>query len=808
MRSRRSARITMHKGLLILACFICLQFMVNTQHNSSLYYGNHNHQHNRSSDTATHLYNKYNTSDNKYYDAKHYMPPKLNTSRVDYDEDEDDEGDVEDLDLKETNYELYEYLRRSSIIFGLASMANGSNVNAACSRQMKQIQYGILRKEPWAMKVLDASATKPSGFVFGQNFWLGSREACGAVKRPIALTLNRNYERIMHYAIITEPSPFDVSYRVVYLRHNSPWQIEIKMMSEEIIHIGLCLPTTCTSDEIKELSKAYFEEGIFVENDIFDIRAQVVYVKDFKLRESFYKRLNFKMMSAFLTFTSLMLLAAAFLRMKPTAERKEQKNVVANGVVNITANGVVNITAQQLNASSDDVKPCHSIDALAAGVGPNALRNLRDFVKCFDFLENYDKMFTLKENVSREIPVINGLRSVCSIWIVLFHMAWYTYFTVHNKAFLISYGEHIFFQYVSSAPLLVDVFFTISGFLQTYNFLRNAKQLEIIRTNSLWQNVKQFFKLLFHRYLRLAPLYLLIVGTVDLFYAYIRDISVYHISDRFDEKCSKYWWRNLLFIQNYWDHNEMCLNWTWSLACEMQYYVLATILLFTYAKNPRLVKGFTVTIFAGTIIWTYSIGFGTKFQLSFDSAFATGTDIYISPFVRVLPYVMGAITAWNLLERQSQFDLSEMKEKCFWNLAILTFFCCIYSTFKRDLSVLASVTLIVAGRFLFGLSICWTILGSATGRGTWWSRILEGKVFQHINRVTYAIYLLNPFVIAFVFSLTNASTHADPLVLSVLTSGFIVIVYLLAVLFSLAFEVPYCNWSNLILKGGSKKKLL
>ncbi|XP_039956789.1 nose resistant to fluoxetine protein 6-like [Bactrocera tryoni] len=786
-----SKRSAMQQIFLIFTCciFVCLPLVVVAQHNNSVYYANVNSTRNP---TTPHTYNNNINASDKAFPEDIELTRTSNSSTYRYDEYEDEL----DMNFRDKDYELYEYLRRTSVIFGLASMANGSNVNTVCSRQMRHIQRGILRKEPWAMKVLDASATKPSGFVFGQNFWLGSREACGAVKNPVAITLSKNYQRIMHYAIITERAPFDVDYRVVYLRHNSPWQVEIKMMSEEIIHVGLCLPSVCASHEIEELTRSYLERGLFIENDIYDIRPQLVYVKDLKLNKSFFEKRTFKMMSVFLAFTSLMLLVAAFLRVKPVVEAKREQNSSK-----VTQESSVDV-AQQLLPTKDSKEPPNSATAPS---DCSAHSNLRDYVKCFDVLDNYDKMFTVRENGKREIPVINGLRSVCAMWLAAFHVFWYMYFTVNNKAFLISYAERIFFQYVSSAPLLVDVFFTISGFLQAYNFIRNTKQMETIRANSLLQNVKYFFKLLFHRYLRLGPLYLVMMGTVDLFFAYIADVSVYHISERFDEKCTQYWWRNLIFIQNLFDHNDMCLNWTWSLACEMQYYVLATILLFTYAKNPRLVKGFTAAILVGTIVWSYSIGLDTKFQLSFDSVLATGTDIYISPFVRILPYVLGAVTAWYLLQRQSQIDISELKEKCFWNLAIFIFFTCIYSTIKRDMSVFSAITLFIVGRLLFSLSICWMIVGSATGRGVWWSRILEAKVFQHINRVTYGIYLLNPFVIAFFFSLTNASTNADPLMMCVVTSGFVVIIYLASVVFSLAFEMPYCNWSSLMLKSGRSK---
>lgn len=171
------------------------------------------------------------------------------------------------------------------------------------------------------------------------------------------------------------------------------------------------------------------------------------------------------------------------------------------------------------------------------------------------------------------------------------------------------------------------------------------------------------------------------------------------------------------------------------------------------------------SILIASTAWTYGIGLTIKFQLSFDAAFATGTEIYTSPFVRILPYILGAITAWILLEKRLQLELSDMQERSCWHFALFVFFTCIYSTIKRDLGSLLAISLFVLGRFFFSLSVCWMIAGSAQGRGVWWSRLLEAKGFQHLSRLSYAIYLLNPLVIAFFYSLTSSSTHADPLML-------------------------------------------
>ncbi|KAH8319680.1 hypothetical protein KR074_003519 [Drosophila pseudoananassae] len=668
------------------------------------------------------------------------------------------------------------HLIRSSVIFGLTKVANSSNVSPSCYNHLQQVQRGILNKQPWAMKVLDSSGTKPSGFVFGQNYWLGSREACRGVQRPVGITLSRNYERKMHYSILTQRAPFPMDYRVIYLRHRSPWQVEIKVMSEQVLHIGLCLPSACDSEEVKQIARDYVAGGTFAEDDIFDMRPEVLYMKDLKLSDRFYQRLTFKLVVAALLATGALMVCAQQLRV---AKRGDEPDP-----------GLAPVESEIWQ----------TLDTLLKW------QPLQNFVSCFDVINNWNRISAMRENQPGEIPIMNGLRSICAFWILIFHVVWYMYFTVHNKTVLISYAEKALFQYVSTAPLLVDVFFTISGFLQTYNFLRNAKQVEEVRGNGLWGNIKLYGKLLFHRYLRLGPLYLVVVGSVDLAFSYIGDVSVYHINERFDELCTQHWWRNLLFIQNLFDHRELCANWSWSLACDMQFFLLANLMLFVYAKHPKTAKVLTLTGLLATITWSYGIGINYKFEFSFDSTYATGTQIYTSPFVRILPYIVGAIAAWCLQEQRFPFELTEKQKRRLWHYSIWVFLGCIYSTVKRDLGHLITISLFVLGRALFSLTVCWMVVGSATGSGVWWSRLLEAKCFQHLNRLSYAIYLLNPLVIALVYSLTSASTHADPFMLSVVCCGFALIVYLVSIVFSLAFELPYSNLSSLLLRRQGKSK--
>lgn len=78
------------------------------------------------------------------------------------------------------------------------------------------------------ISVLDASGYYDTGFVWGNNYWLGSQRACGLVNAPIRIILSDALPK-HHRANLTEmASPMPVQYKVVQAKHNSKFQLDIK----------------------------------------------------------------------------------------------------------------------------------------------------------------------------------------------------------------------------------------------------------------------------------------------------------------------------------------------------------------------------------------------------------------------------------------------------------------------------------------------------------------------------------------------------------------------------------------------------
>lgn len=113
---------------------------------------------------------------------------------------------------------------------------------------------------PLTWTVLDASGDYQPGFMLGNNHWLGSRALCENVGSRKALHINYSeaFNRSMARGLLSAHSPFPVHYAVMHVKHKSPLQFEIKLMSELVLQIGLCVPRSCSAQEVAALTATHF----------------------------------------------------------------------------------------------------------------------------------------------------------------------------------------------------------------------------------------------------------------------------------------------------------------------------------------------------------------------------------------------------------------------------------------------------------------------------------------------------------------------------------------------------------------------
>lgn len=49
--------------------------------------------------------------------------------------------------------------------------------------------------------------------------------------------------------------------------------------------------------------------------------------------------------------------------------------------------------------------------------------------------------------------------------------------------------------------------------------------------------------------------------------------------------CPHFWWRNMLYIQNWFPFQQLCMIWSWYLANDMQFYVWAVLVMLLFTRS-------------------------------------------------------------------------------------------------------------------------------------------------------------------------------------------------------------------------------
>lgn len=161
------------------------------------------------------------------------------------------------------------------------------------------------------------------------------------------------------------------------------------------------------------------------------------------------------------------------------------------------------------------------------------------------------------------------------------------------------------------------------------------------------------------------------------------------------------------------------------------------------------------------------------------------------------------------------------------SLSVSIILSCLHSTVYRGMPPWIGSLVLNFGRGLCGLSLGYCIIASKNGHDSecllfsqiiclsliilllisgFISRFLSLPIFVHLNKLSYAIYLLNPIIIIFFFGTIDGSFHLDPVVMVVLTFGITIMTYCAALVCSLFFELPYYKLSSTILKRSAVKK--
>lgn len=153
-----------------------------------------------------------------------------------------------------------------------------------------------------------------------------------------------------------------------------------------------------------------------------------------------------------------------------------------------------------------------------------------------------------------DTAVLDGWRGLSMLLVFIFHLFFTVQEFVTPEGFQLFYhATHWSLLWVWAGDRGVDIFFVLSGFLIGTSLLKQWQLSGGVAVRSFWCR----------RILRLAPVYYFIL----LLYWLASGPNADNI------------WANFLYINNYLSYEQGAMLWSWSLAIEMQFYLLLPLLL-------------------------------------------------------------------------------------------------------------------------------------------------------------------------------------------------------------------------------------
>jgi len=309
----------------------------------------------------------------------------------------------------------------------------------------------------------------------------------------------------------------------------------------------------------------------------------------------------------------------------------------------------------------------------------------------------------------------------------------------------------------------------------------------------------------FHRYWRLTPVYaiiILIYTTLSPFMIYGPFAHLYRGMKT--DFCDKYWWANLLYINNFFptDSNDQCMGWGWYLADDMQYFIFSPIIVLLFKRSRTAAWGLIMMLLA--LCLGLNAYLTHRYQLHpLDPGDPNwNTIVYNKPYTRMAPYLMGVGFAFLV-----QYDVDLVRNWLVrWALYIsggTATTCATYMTYgfwRGDgWALWQNVVYATFVRVGFVWGVGWFMYACYKQHGGVLRAVLSVYMWVPLARLTYTAYLTHPVIMFVINFSATTNFHYSAIYGAVRYSSHLTLAYVCGLVFHLAVEKPTANLERIFL---------
>ncbi|XP_050440164.1 O-acyltransferase like protein-like isoform X5 [Adelges cooleyi] len=638
--------------------------------------------------------------------------------------------------------------------------------SSACRLQSKLYLSHLKNNSYWAVKMSDSWPRYLNGLLIGNTHHIGVYDECISVHQPIQ---GKYCMSTIELQTSTNEN-FTQYSKDEYASFDNAWQEILGFIDygdrykRNVINLGVCIPEACSSADL-EVSLQRELDRIFLSHQL---KAQVKVKPDlcntnkhfFPYDTGYYVTCGF--------FGLLILIVSFSTTYHLVALRNGREN-----------------------------QPSQNLEVL----------------NMFSVIKNGNDL--IKYNKDNELNIFNGLVSIQMMSIVIGHgrLIGINHPRLYPKP-VEEIHQDTHNNLVLSFNNAIDSFIFISGYLlymTTINKLR--------KPGCDWF---QITKIIIYKYLKSLPVHVtMIILTIFIvphmgngpFWANQMGVEA--------NQCKKYWWTNLLVINNFVDGEKQCLYAGYFISLQLQLMVIGIMVVYIYGKNRKIGNVIialliTVSLIIPFAITYYSKSEGiTKFNISFSlnlfqsssSASYHFTYLYSRFYVRGLPFYIGLL-AGDIVEVLKKKQVKMSKTTTFITTLVafgLYIYVQLYSNvfFKRhrDYNAIESSIYSSLNHLNTPLLYMWIAICHTTSSYGFLEKLLNNRFTSLLHKLSYSLYQVNITVILMIIFSARASEVSSTQILVIKSIYIIFTVYIAAVVLHFLVDAPFGLLINRVIFG-------
>ncbi|CAF1020152.1 unnamed protein product [Rotaria sordida] len=672
-----------------------------------------------------------------------------------------------------------------SINVDLILNANESN----CSRDVQLLAHDLINEQTWALKTFDAWGKLPSGIMQGNIYWIGSVYEC------------QHHLRGFNDSVIIQP----------FKTHTCTIGSGLSNIIRPVY--GICVPQSCNTNDIIDFINQHIIQIPFIKHLINITNDDVHCIEHRQLTTAAI--LTIVLISIIIF---LILLATGLhiiygdkhdLKMNDEHSIVESEPLLSRTTTTHVSSQINSIDERDQSTSSDEITP----------LIPKSQRNVdsiaQNLISCCSLINNYH---ILKSNsYPTNLACLNGIRVLSLCWIILGHTCICAAFYSDNLMTIFNLSRQLWFQIIAQTFFSIDSFFLLSGLLTAFTYFISKNE------NEKFSIVKFILNHYVYHYLRYTLLYGIILLIYITLSPYLgQNGPVYPIDGIETASCRRTWWRNLLYINNFFDMRDSCMPVSWFLAVNMQFHWITP--LFLLIVSWKWLLGILISfIFIIVDIVTTSVIvsknnydhgllsdlYSNKSNFS-NMSYGYLNDVYVKPWCRIAPYAIGLSIGYifyevyqrsNVLSSNTLIRRTTIHSRYYyckriftWTFALIILSLCIFGTYGdysgHPLTRQNRIAFLTLSRLGWSIGLCTIIIDCFTGHAGIANRLLSQSCFYKLSKLTYGAYLWHSLVIFVNYLGREQPTHYTIMNIFYNFICYTILSYILSFFTFLLFELP------------------